>query len=87
MRTIELDDSPEFIAFLQSSPAKGNAVREAVEYLSLWGIGNYDIVRIQFDPRYTEFLAVYNNSQNGNHFVMGAVWREEETGNGFSFHS
>ena len=61
---------------------------EAIDYLKGWNKTGYDKLIIFDDPTLGskfDMVAVYENTQNGSSYVIGAVWSEEKQS--YSFHS
>ena len=59
--------------------------REAIGYLSLWGIPSYPVADIYHDGD-RDFLGVYTDpARPDRQYVIGAIWHDDTKT--FSFHS
>lgn len=87
-RTVNHNYDIEALRDLHRQCESEKPIRDALGYLSLWGLESYPVVDLSIlgKPGDMEILAYYRRFDGAQaSFVIGAVWRKDEQS--FSFHS
>lgn len=87
-RTVNHNYDMETLRALHTQCGSDQPIRDALGYLSLWGLDSYPVVDLSVlgKPGDMEIIAYYRDETGTKaRFVMGAVWRTADQS--FSFHS